>query len=100
MRPCKLAKIGDIAPGKARKYTVDGKEVAVFNVDGKFFAIDDTCAHLGASLSEGALHGQNVTCPAHDWTYDVTSGQEIYNEGAVACYKTCVEGDDIVVEIG
>lgn len=93
-----IGKASEIPVGKAKKFVVNGKELAVFNVGGTLHTIDNNCAHLGGPLCEGLLQGQNVTCPWHDWTYDVTSGKEIYNEGEVASYKTQVVGDDIVVE--
>jgi nitrite reductase (NADH) small subunit len=99
MSACKVAKTSEVPLNKGRKFTVQGRELAVFNCGGEFHAIDDTCAHLGGPLSEGIVQGKQVTCPWHDWTYDVTTGQEIYNEGAVCSYRTRVEGDDIIVEI-
>ncbi|MCC6808012.1 MAG: Rieske 2Fe-2S domain-containing protein [Deltaproteobacteria bacterium] len=95
----KVCKTADVPNGKGRKFTAGGKELAVFNCDGAFHAIDNTCAHLGGPLSEGIVQGTHVTCPWHDWTYDVTTGKEVYGEGEVACYKTRVEGDDVVAEV-
>src|SRR5438094_4016716 len=61
----KVAKTGEIAPGEARAVEAGGKKIALFNVDGTFYAIDDTCTHRGGPLSEGMLMGEEVTCPWH-----------------------------------
>ncbi len=58
----KLGSVMEIPVGKAKKYTINGKAIAVFNVGGKFYAIDDRCSHRGASLSESDVEGAVVTC--------------------------------------
>ena len=70
----KVAKTGEIAPGEARAVEAGGKKIALFNVNGTFYAIDDTCTHRGGPLSEGMLMGEEVTCPWHGAIFDVTSG--------------------------
>ena len=61
----KVAKTGDIAPGEGKMVETGGKRIAIFNIDGTFFAIDDTCTHRGGPLSEGMVVGTEVTCPWH-----------------------------------
>lgn len=56
--------------GKGRPFTVAGKELALFNVDGTIYAIDDGCLHHDSSLASGTLQGKIVICPAHGWRYD------------------------------
>ena len=98
-QPTKVAKVSDIPPGTGKSLEVNGKKVAVFNVGGKFEAIDDTCIHRGGPLGEGSLDGVIVTCPWHHWTYEVTTGKCLTKPGAaVPKYPVKVEGDDIVVE--
>jgi nitrite reductase/ring-hydroxylating ferredoxin subunit len=53
---------------------VDGRNVAVFNVTGQYYAIDDTCPHRGASLSQGSVRGTSVHCPWHGAEVDVRTG--------------------------
>jgi nitrite reductase/ring-hydroxylating ferredoxin subunit len=60
--------------GRALAVRVAGIDVALFNVDGNIYATNDACAHAGASLGSGKLHGTIVTCRAHGFRYDVTSG--------------------------
>lgn len=59
----KVTTTDEIEPGQARLVDVQGKRIAIFNVDGEFFAIDNTCTHRGGPLAEGAIAGHEVTCP-------------------------------------
>ncbi len=61
--------------GHGKTFTVNGLQIAMFSIEGKLFAFDDACPHVGASLGTGKLEGKLVTCPAHDWQFDVTSGE-------------------------
>lgn len=73
----KLVKVGsvaDVPPGSGKLVEVEGKHIAVFNVGGRYYAIDDTCPHQGGPLSEGELEGEVVTCPWHGSTFNVTTG--------------------------
>ena len=70
----KIAEIDDVAPGVGRAFEVEGCIIAVFNVDGKFYAIDDSCPHQGSSLAAGRLDGHVVTCRSHGMKVDVTGG--------------------------
>ena len=91
-----VAKVSDIPPGQSKTVYIGGKGIAVFNVDGTFYAIDDTCLHRGGPLGEGELEGNVVTCPWHGWQYDVKTGASITNPAAkVSCYQTEVDGEDL-----
>jgi nitrite reductase/ring-hydroxylating ferredoxin subunit len=96
-----VAKTDELQPGQGKQIPVEGKVLALFNVEGKFYAIDDTCTHAGASLAEGPVAGTVVTCPWHGATFDILTGavlSEPAYEG-VASYKTKVEGDDVLIEL-
>jgi nitrite reductase/ring-hydroxylating ferredoxin subunit len=69
-----VASLEQIAPGHSMVVKVAGKDVALFNVKGRIYAIDDACVHQGASLGAGKLEGKIVTCRAHGLKYDVTTG--------------------------
>jgi nitrite reductase/ring-hydroxylating ferredoxin subunit len=69
-----VATLEQIAPGKSLVVNVAGKSVALFNVEGQIYAIDDSCMHQGASLGAGKVEGKVVTCRAHGLKYDVTTG--------------------------
>jgi nitrite reductase/ring-hydroxylating ferredoxin subunit len=88
----------DVKSGQGIVVEVNGKTLAVFNVDGAFHAIDNTCIHRGGPLGEGDLEGSVVTCPWHGWQYDVTTGACVANPSAkVERYEVQVEGTDVKV---
>jgi len=92
----RAAKTDEIPLGAVREFQVDGKTLAIANVDGKFYAIDNTCLHRGGPLGQGVLSGKIVTCPWHGWQYDVTTGKLAANPSAgVQCYPLRIRGDDI-----
>ena len=72
-----VASVHDIPPGHAACISIDGHRVAIFNCDGAFFAVDDTCSHAEASLSEGELDPSRCTieCPLHGSTFDLRTGE-------------------------
>ena len=61
-------------PGTARRVVVDGIEIALCNVGGDLYAVDDVCTHAWASLSEGVLVGAQLECPLHGGCFDVRTG--------------------------
>ena len=97
----RAARKDEITAGSIREFQVDGKTVALANVDGQFYAINNTCLHRGGPLGQGELAGKVVTCPWHGWQYDVTSGKVSMNPSVgVDCYAIEVRGDDIFVDCG
>ncbi len=69
-----VADCGDIPDGEGRCYKVAGKSIALFRVQGQYYAINNICPHQGASLGKGKLKGHIVSCPLHDQQFDVRSG--------------------------
>jgi nitrite reductase (NADH) small subunit len=95
----KVATRSEIAPGTAKTVEVNGKQVALFNVGGQLYAIDNTCLHRGGPLGEGEIDGKIVTCPWHGWEYDVTTGATLDDPAKkVACFKVQFSGDDVLIE--
>lgn len=90
----------DLPPGSAKAVQVSGKQVAIFHIEGKYYAIDDECTHAGGSLSEGEISGTIVTCPWHGATFDVTNGQVLSAPAfeGVGSYKVHVVGEEIQIE--
>jgi len=72
-----VAKVNEIPDGKMKHVEVDGKEVLVANIGGKFCAISDRCGHMNALLSMGNLTGNTVTCPFHGAKFDVITGKKL-----------------------
>ena len=94
-------KTSDIPPGKMVKVSSNGKDILVANVNGNFFAMDDTCAHSGASLSEGTFGGSTITCPWHGSTWDCKTGKLIAfatKLNDLGSYSVTVESDSVYVE--
>ena len=92
----------DIPSGKMVMVSADGKDILVTNVNGNYYAMDDTCTHAGASLSEGSLDGSTVTCPWHGSTWDCKTGKMIafgVQLNDLSSYKVTVESDEIFVEV-
>lgn len=96
----KVANLSELQPGSCKMVEANGKEIALFNVDGTVYALDNTCLHQGGPLGEGMLEGQVVTCPWHMWQYNVCTGENLRN-GAIKVqpYAVRVEGNDIQVAV-
>ena len=75
----KVAEVGDLPVGEGRVIEAEGRTLALFNVDGTFYAIDNTCPHRGGPLGEGDLQGRYAICPWHAWRWDVTTGSNANN---------------------
>ena len=96
----RAAKVSEIPVGSIKEVTVGGKPIAVANIAGKFYALDNTCLHRGGPLGQGQLEGNIVTCPWHGWQFDVTTGRAVMNPNAgVGCIRTEVQGEDLYVEL-
>ena len=99
-----LTKVGsttDIAPGESIAVEVEGQRIAVFNVNGVFYAIGDTCTHRGGPLSQGKVNGATVTCPWHGAKFDIRTGSVLSPPApaGVASYKVVIEGGEIKIEV-
>ena len=94
-------KASDVSSGKMIMVSTDGKDILVTNVDGNYYAMDDTCTHAGASLSEGSLDGSTLTCTWHGSTWDCKTGKLIAFGAQLkdlSSYKVTVESDNVFVE--
>ena len=90
-----------LPPGSSKAFEVEGQTIALFNVDGKLFAIGDRCPHAGASLAEGTLKGGTcVTCPWHFADFDLATGKALSGPADdVPSYPVSVSGNAIEVEV-
>jgi nitrite reductase (NADH) small subunit/3-phenylpropionate/trans-cinnamate dioxygenase ferredoxin subunit len=92
----KVANLTDLKPGDCLSVEAGGAGIALFNVNGTIYALDNTCPHAGGPLGEGFLEGHIVECPWHGWRYDVKTGERPENRDfKVACYRVQVEGNEI-----
>jgi nitrite reductase (NADH) small subunit len=79
---------------------VEDRLIALFNVDGRFYALDGICPHQGGPLGKGKLTGCIVTCPWHGWQFDVSTGQHEANRSLKQPgFPVKAEGDDVLVEV-
>ena len=94
----KVADVSELKPGESKVVVADGLELALFNVEGKFYATDSICPHQGGPLGEGILEGPLVTCPWHGWRFDVTTGKSpVIPTAKVKIFDCVVEGNDVKV---
>lgn len=96
-----LGKVTEVRHGKGKKFVVEGREIAVFNVGGRFYAIEDTCTHERASLSEGEVMDNVVECPRHGARFDLATGKVLSLPAVrdVRAYRVQVEGDQIRIAL-
>lgn len=111
----RLADINDLTEGGMKKYRVEGVDILVARINGKYYAVQNKCPHMGGDLSRGRLEGSVVTCPRHSSQFNLTDGSVVrWMKGSglistigklvksprnLITYKVEVEGQDIRVEI-
>jgi len=94
-----VAKVGAIPVGKGDTFAVNGRLIAVFNDGGNYFAIDDLCPHMGASLGAGDVENGMVACPWHAWRFRICDGTWCDNPRIkIDAFEVRVVGDDIQVK--
>lgn len=88
------------AEGHAKEFTVGGKVLCVATTGGKSVAVDNVCPHRGGPLAEGTIDKGKITCPWHQWEFDLVTGIATHAPPAkVATYRLEQQGDDIMVEL-
>jgi len=108
MEYVKAAQTMELTAGNKKKIMVGNKAVLLANINGAFYAIDNTCPHMGGSLADGKLEGSHIVCPRHGSTFDVKSGKAVhggkllfipFNVKDVTSFPVKVEGTDIFIGI-
>ncbi|MBI3635787.1 MAG: Rieske 2Fe-2S domain-containing protein [Candidatus Rokubacteria bacterium] len=95
-----VAKVQDVVDGQGLLVDANGRQLALFRVEGRYYAIDNACPHRGGPLADGDLDGTVVMCPWHAWRWDVTTGANVNNPAvSVACFPVSVEGERLLVEV-
>lgn len=97
----KALRASDLEPDDADKFDHNGKCIAVFNLDGDFFATGGICTHEHAFLSEGYVDGETVECPLHQGIFNIRTGQPLSPPVTVGLktYETKVENGDVYVRV-
>ncbi len=95
----RVASVEDVPPGTSKVVAVDGRRIALCNVNGTFYAIDDTCTHEEASLGEGAIYGEIVACPKHGSRFHLPTGRVLSLPAVVPVntYQVKVESGQVLV---
>jgi nitrite reductase (NADH) small subunit/3-phenylpropionate/trans-cinnamate dioxygenase ferredoxin subunit len=95
-----VARVGDIAEGTGKPVEVEGRVIALFLDEGRYYAIDDACPHRGAPLCDGIVYDQSVTCTWHGWRFSLVDGRWLDSpRGGVDSYPVRVVGDEIQVAV-
>lgn len=95
----KVCRAADLAEGQTRVVELNGKLIALFCHEGRYYAIDDVCPHMGASLSGGEVEQGIVTCPWHGWRFRLADGAWADSPRVrTGCYSVRLVGDDVEVE--
>lgn len=95
-----IAKVGEVPEGEGRSYPVNGRVIGLFFVGGEYYAINDFCPHMGASLASGYVEEGAVTCPWHAWRFCVKDGTWLDNPKSnlkTDSYQVRIIGNDIQV---
>lgn len=95
-----VADVQEIPPGTSRVLHIRGREIALFNADGAFYAVKNSCPHRGFALDRGTVEGAIVTCPGHAWQFDLRTGDSVDHPPAgIRCYRVEVRSGRVWVEV-
>jgi nitrite reductase (NADH) small subunit/3-phenylpropionate/trans-cinnamate dioxygenase ferredoxin subunit len=95
-----VCRYSELVEGEGKTVIVQGRLLALFRVGDTCHAIDDTCPHMGASLSGGYVEDGVVTCPWHAWRFRLADGVWADNPRIkIGCYPVRVEGDEVQVQV-
>lgn len=104
----KITTIDEISIGEMRSFIIKNREILIANVDGKFFAMDNRCSHMGGKLSLGTLEGDIVVCPRHGSRFNVRSGEAVQGPKILlirmgtknlSTYPIMIQDKDIMIDI-
>jgi len=98
-----LCRAGDIPENDVRRVVVAGyPPLAVFNLGGDFYAVEDRCSHGEASLSAGFIEGQTIVCPLHFGSFDIKTGEPVDPPCSreIATYPLTVDGENLLISVG
>ncbi|CAB3754866.1 non-heme iron oxygenase ferredoxin subunit [Paraburkholderia solisilvae] len=96
-----MARVDEVEPGEVKGYRIDTIPVALYNLDGEFFATHDTCTHAQACLSDGYLEDGKIECPLHQGLFDVRTGKAVSGpvDVDVKTFPVRVEGDEVLIDL-
>jgi nitrite reductase/ring-hydroxylating ferredoxin subunit len=96
----KICREQDLTEGKVKTAKVLARTVAVFRINGELYGIEADCKHMRASIAHGKIEGHTITCPAHGWQYDITTGACLTEPWAqLRTYPVLVEDEYVYVDV-
>ena len=97
----KVGEVGELAPGEEKQIDLDGIEVALFNVEGEYYVIEDICSHDSAPLCHGKFTGEEITCPRHGARFNVKTGAALCMPAfePIDTYEVKIKGNDLMIEV-
>ena len=94
-----VAKTADVPVGGSHVIRVNGRELALFNLRGEVYCIDNLCPHAMGPLADGWIEGDIVICPWHGWEFNIKTGDAAYgNEACVQTFPCRIDGDEILID--
>ena len=97
-----ICRTHDVPPGTGKAFIVNDLPIGIFNIEGKFFAVDDRCPHAGASLTRGILEGESVACRIHHWRFNLGDGKRIdeaCTKDNIRCFPVKVVGQEVFADL-
>lgn len=96
----KVAKVSEIPAGERKLIELEDVTVALFNIDGHYYCVEDVCTHDSGPVAEGTLDGFAIECPRHGALFDVRDGHVLSMPAVVPIpsYEVKIEGEDILIE--
>jgi nitrite reductase/ring-hydroxylating ferredoxin subunit len=99
-RVVKVAEVSELSPGQGKLVQIDGQDIALFNVNGRYYAIGAVCPHEGGPLHEGEVDGETIVCPWHAFDFSVKTGEcSVDSELRVPTFMVKTEGNDVFIEV-
>ena len=97
----KVAKVSEISPGNGKQIDAGGRTIALFNLKGQFYAIDNSCTHVGGSLASGEIIDEDVICPLHGARFNIPTGKVLGSPARenISTYQIRIDGDNIEIEV-
>ncbi|MEJ7718299.1 MAG: nitrite reductase small subunit NirD [Thermoleophilaceae bacterium] len=100
LRETRVCDVEDVPIGEGRVVSINERPIAVFRTDAGWYALDNTCTHMGGPLADGMVADESVACPLHDRRFELATGRPIGHEcGAVASYPVEVRDDEVFLTI-
>ncbi|MDX9757846.1 MAG: nitrite reductase (NAD(P)H) small subunit [Bacteroidota bacterium] len=96
----KITTLDALHEGRGRSVSVEGRDIAVFLIQGVVYAVENLCPHQHIPvLDEGELDGTVVTCPMHGWQFDLATGKHVHSSSRLTKYETRIDGRDVLISL-